>query len=96
VTYRLPTFEEVRAPFLNSLPQQEKKMYSERTAETIDAEIVKLLDDAHARVRDTLNAKRELLNVLAKMLLEKETVDRSELSELLKNASPSMPTGERQ
>lgn len=92
----LATFEEVRAPFLNSLPQQEKKMYSERTAETIDAEIVKLLDDAHTRVRDTLNAKRELLNVLAKMLLEKETVDQSELRELLKNAPPSMPPGERQ
>lgn len=92
----LATFEEVRAPFLNSLPQQEKKMYSERTAETIDAEIVKFLHDAHARVMDTLNAKRELLNVLAKMLLEKETVDQSELSELLKNALPSMPPGERQ
>ncbi len=71
-------------------------MYSERTAETIDAEIVKFLHDAHARVMDTLNAKRELLNVLAKMLLEKETVDQSELGELLKNALPSMPPGERQ
>lgn len=78
----LATFEETHMPFLTPLSTQEKKIYSERTAEKIDAEITKLLDEAHARVRDTLNEKKELLTALAKMLLEKETVDRSALTAL--------------
>ena len=85
----LATFEEARAPFLNSMGPQEKKIYSEHTAETIDAEIAKLLDEAHARVRDTLKAQRALLNALAKMLLENETVDRAALDELLKKRQKS-------
>lgn len=80
----LATFEEARAPFLNAVGPQEKKIYSEHTAETIDAEIAKLLDEAHVRVQDTLKAQRALLNALAKMLLENETVDRAALDELLK------------
>ncbi|HCE08000.1 MAG TPA: cell division protein FtsH, partial [Oxalobacteraceae bacterium] len=80
----LATFEEVRAPFLNPLSLPEKKIYSERTAETIDAEIAKLLDEAHQRVRGTLSAKRRLLDLLASMLLEKETVDRAALDALIK------------
>ncbi|HJW56032.1 MAG TPA: ATP-dependent zinc metalloprotease FtsH [Burkholderiaceae bacterium] len=80
----LVTFEEVRTPFLNPVLAQEQKPYSERTAEAIDAEVSALLDDAHARVRDTLNAKRALLDLVAKTLLEKETVGRAALDALIK------------
>ncbi|MGZ5781115.1 MAG: ATP-dependent zinc metalloprotease FtsH [Burkholderiaceae bacterium] len=80
----LATYEEVHAPYLNPAASTEKKPYSEHTAETIDAEISKLLDEAHARVRNTLNEKRHFLDMLAKMLLEKETVDRAALDALIK------------
>jgi len=93
----LATFEEVRAPFLNPLSLPEKKIYSERTAETIDAEIAKLLDEAHQRVRGTLSAKRRLLDLLARMLLENETVDRAALDALIKeHDAAAMPTPTRQ
>jgi cell division protease FtsH len=88
----LATFEETRGPFLNSLPLQEKKIYSEHTAKTIDAEIEKLLDDAYRRVKGTLTEKREVLNALAKMLLEKETIDRTTLIELLKKFPQGGPS----
>jgi cell division protease FtsH len=57
--------------------------YSERTAEAIDAEIQKLLEAAHGRVRATLTAKRAALEALAKRLIEKEVVDRETLVALI-------------
>ncbi|MDC8758800.1 ATP-dependent zinc metalloprotease FtsH [Janthinobacterium fluminis] len=84
----LATFEEVRGPLLNPAAPAEKKSYSEHTAETIDAEISKLLDEAHARVLATLRERRGLLDKLARLLLENETVDRAALDALGKEAAP--------
>ncbi|MDP3668128.1 MAG: ATP-dependent zinc metalloprotease FtsH [Telluria sp.] len=79
----LATFEQVRAPLLNPEGATERKPYSEHTAETIDAEVSKLLAEAHARVSATLCERRALLDALAALLLEKETVDRNALDALL-------------
>jgi cell division protease FtsH len=70
-------------------PVGERKAYSERTGQTIDAEIAKLLSDAHERVRQTLIEKRDLLDALAHALLQKETVDRAGLDALIKERSAS-------
>jgi ATP-dependent Zn protease len=42
-----------------------------------------LLEAAHLRVQTTLKEKRNLLEVLAKVLIEKEVVDRDALTALL-------------
>jgi cell division protease FtsH len=65
----------------------EKQPYSERTAQSIDAEIVRLLEEAHQRVKETLVEKRELLDALAHALLERETLDRAALDALLRERS---------
>ncbi|WP_194721476.1 ATP-dependent zinc metalloprotease FtsH [Noviherbaspirillum malthae] len=62
----------------------EGKPYSELTSQTIDAEIIRLLEAAHARVRETLTARRSLLDTLAQALMERETLDRQALNLLLK------------
>jgi cell division protease FtsH len=49
----------------------------------LDAEIRKLLEAAHGRVRDTLTTKRAVLEALAKLLIEREVADRKSLGELL-------------
>ena len=87
----LATFEEPRNTFLNvpGMPLPGQREYSERTAQAIDEEIRKILEDAHARVHETLTKRRPVLDALAKLLLEKEVVDRSVLDELLK----SQPNG---
>jgi cell division protease FtsH len=80
----LATFEEPRtSAFLNISKPQGVREYSERTAEAIDEEIRKLLDDAHTRVEQTLAARRGELDALGKLLLEKEVVDREALAQLL-------------
>ncbi|HEX8010188.1 MAG TPA: hypothetical protein VF814_04550, partial [Casimicrobiaceae bacterium] len=58
------------------------------TAQAIDDEIRKLLAEAHERVRQTLTAKRSQLDVLAKLLQEKEVVDRAMLDTLLSAPAP--------
>ena len=78
----LATFEPPRSAFL-PVPTSGPKEYSERTAEVIDAEIQKLLEAAHGRVRATLTAKRVTLEALAKRLIEKEVVDREALLALI-------------
>jgi cell division protease FtsH len=80
----LGTFEEPRtSPFLNIPMAQGPREYSERTAQAIDEEIAKLLADAHQRVTATLTERRPALDALAKLLLEKEVVDRTTLDRLL-------------
>lgn len=82
----LATFEEPRSsPFLNIAKPQRVREYSEQTAQTIDEEIRKLLDDAHIRVKETLASRRSDLDALAKLLLEKEVVDREALTQLLQS-----------
>ncbi len=80
----LATFEEPRtSAFLNIQKPQGVREYSEQTAQAIDEEIRKLLDDAHTRVEQTLAARRSELDALGKLLLEKEVVDREALTQLL-------------
>jgi len=82
-TLGLGTFEEPdRGSFLprRGTPPRE---YSEDTARAIDAEIRRFLDRAHARVLETLTARRPALETLAKLLIDHEVVDGEELSRLV-------------
>ncbi len=59
--------------------------FSEETAASIDEEVRKLVDRAYQRAKDVLVNNRHILDQLAEMLVEKETVDAEELQELLAN-----------
>jgi cell division protease FtsH len=66
------------------VPTQSTKEYSEETARLIDAEIKQILSEAHTKARDILVAHRAALEELAKLLLDKEVVDRPALQAILK------------
>ena len=59
------------------------KPYSETTAETIDAEVRRLIDDAYVRTKELLSKHSEHLVVVAKELLEKEIIFQSDLERLI-------------
>jgi cell division protease FtsH len=68
--------------------------YSEATAEEIDREVRRLLDDAYQTAKQTLIAHRGHLDAIAKSLLEYETLDGMQIKELiaygeLKNPPPT-------
>ena len=57
--------------------------FSEETAATIDQEVSELVDVAYKRATKVLVDNRNVLDELAGMLIEQETVDAEELQELL-------------
>ncbi|PYJ83157.1 MAG: cell division protein FtsH [Verrucomicrobia bacterium] len=59
--------------------------YSEATAEEIDREVRRLLDDAYQTAKHTLIANRDHLDAIAKALLEYETLDGSQIKELIQH-----------
>jgi cell division protease FtsH len=72
--------------------------YSEATAQEIDREVRKLCDDAYQRAKETLVKNREKLEAIAKALLEYETLDGSQIRDIIANgqmknppSSPSKP-----
>ena len=59
--------------------------FSDSTAAAIDDEVRKLVDEAYKRAKNVLLSNKHILDKLADMLIEKETVDSDELQELLAN-----------
>jgi len=57
--------------------------FSEDTAAAIDEEVSQLVDEAYRRATEVLVANRPVLDELAELLVEKETVDAEQLQELL-------------
>jgi cell division protease FtsH len=67
----------------------EERDYSDETARIIDSEIKKIIDDAYQSAKTILTTNRDKLELLAKTLLEKETLDGAEVRELL--SLPPLP-----
>jgi len=53
--------------------------YSEDTAIAIDREVRRLVDEGYNRAKNILETERDLLIKLAEILLERETLDASEI-----------------
>ncbi|MEL6333426.1 MAG: ATP-dependent zinc metalloprotease FtsH3, partial [Cyanobacteria bacterium J06626_26] len=64
--------------------------FSEETAAVIDAEVRDLVDVAYSRAKQVLVENRNVLDQLADMLVDKETVDSDELQRLLIDNNVSM------
>ncbi len=72
-----------------------EREYSEEVASAIDAEVREILDQAYRRVKRILEERRELLDRITAILLEKESIDRDEFAALVGVPSPLIGTGER-
>ena len=59
--------------------------YSEETARRIDAEVQRIMREAHERARAILDARRDQLDLMAQVLLERETVEGEAVTALLDN-----------
>ena len=58
------------------------KPYSERTAQTIDEEVSKMIELAYVRAKDILTKNKPLLKLLAEKLLEKEVIFKEDLESI--------------
>jgi cell division protease FtsH len=68
----------------------QRRAVSERTAELVDTEVRRLLGEAYEHARQILAKRRDILDRLADALLERETLDRSDV-ELVIAGKPLPP-----
>ena len=74
--------EKEHLPFLGR-DMESAKNYSENTALEIDKEVSILIEDARKTAEQVLRQKRKTLDKIAKVLVEKETIEREEFEELV-------------
>ena len=72
-----------RSRFLDMPIPAERGLYGEETAQIIDAEIKRILTDAHNKAREVLTAQRDKLELVTRRLLEVEVMEGDELRQLL-------------
>jgi cell division protease FtsH len=77
----------------------EQRNYSDEIAAKIDAEVREIIDRAHDRAREALTSQRVVLDRLAALLVEKETIESDEFEALFEGVlpprGPSGPTPRR-
>jgi cell division protease FtsH len=70
------------------------KPFSERTAERIDAEVHRIIDESHSEARRLLMEHRKSLDALASALLERETLNEDEILDVTGlPPAPALDTG---
>jgi cell division protease FtsH len=72
-----------RPRFLDVAMPQERGLYAEETAQKIDAEIKRILTEAHASARTILTDHREQLESVTRRLLQIEVMEGDELRQML-------------
>lgn len=61
--------------------------YSEESAQVIDSEIHRIVSEGYERAVNILKSNRDKLDMLAQVLIEQETLDRSEFEYLMENGA---------
>lgn len=73
----------------------QNKNYSEETARLVDAEVKRIVEEAHSRCRKLLEDNADILHRIAQALLERETISGDDLDLLMENkALPPMEADE--
>ncbi len=67
----------------------ERRDYSEKTAQSIDGEVMRLVDGAHATAHKIIIKFRSHLDRIAQALLKQETLERAEFEALMKDLKPA-------
>jgi cell division protease FtsH len=67
------------------------KVYSEFTAQEIDAEVKKIIDEGYKCATDLLTVHRDKLEMIAKALLDYETLDGTQVEEIVRTGKFTPP-----
>jgi cell division protease FtsH len=78
--------------FLQSPFASEERNYSDKTAELIDEEVHRLIDESYNMSRSILLTRHIQLEHIACELIQKETLDRAALDELIRTSEPETVT----
>jgi cell division protease FtsH len=67
------------------------KSVSEATMQKVDAEIRRIIDEQYAKARNLIDNNREKVEVMAKALLEWETIDAEQVNDIMQGRPPRPP-----
>ncbi len=73
----------------------EEQNYSEKMAERIDEEVQNIVKDAKQKALSVLGDKKSLLEKIAKILIEKETIEREEFESLVQGKEYKKPEAKK-
>ena len=76
-------------------PSFHENAYSPVTAEKIDQEVRKLLDDAYQNAKEIIEKNRPQVELMTAMLMEFETLDRDDVLEIMKGGFDAVKKRER-
>ena len=77
--------------FLGRDMMSRSKDYSEQTAQDIDAEVKRLIDEANNTAKEMISANRDKLEIIANALLEYETLDGTQVTEIMQTGKFTPP-----
>jgi cell division protease FtsH len=81
------TFNKEKNPLFLPSSIFSSKEYSEDTAKQIDEEVKKIVDETYRKAKEILIAKKDKLEKLAHLLLEKEVVEEADLKKILESST---------
>jgi cell division protease FtsH len=67
------------------------KDYSELTAQEIDAEVKRIIDENFKRAKELIDSNRDKLELIANALLEYETLEGTQVEEIIRNGTFTPP-----
>jgi cell division protease FtsH len=67
------------------------KDYSEQTAQEIDTEVKRIIDEAYTTAKNIIETNRDRLELIAKALLEIETLDGAQVEEIVRTGKFTAP-----
>ncbi len=68
------------------------KNMSEKTANLVDSEISRIIDEEYSRAKQILEDNRDKVEVMAKCLMEWETIDSDQIADIMAGKQPSPPS----
>jgi cell division protease FtsH len=68
-----------------------RKTYSEHTAQEIDLEVKNIINACHQTARDIIYGNKEKLQLIAESLLEYETLDGTQVEEIMRTGKFTPP-----
>jgi cell division protease FtsH len=78
--------------FLGRDMMSRSKDYSEQTAQDIDAEVKRIIDEANNTAKELITTNRDKLEIIANALLEYETLDGAQVTEIMQTGVFTPPT----
>ena len=87
------TYGEEQGEVFLGRPMTQRQEVSEETSNEIDKEVRRIIDAAYEAAQSILNNNIDILHLMANSLMKYETIDESQIKDIMKGKQPKPPEG---